>query len=109
MSCSRTTGLASRFIVNRDWEIGKTDPAGIAGVNLEAALTTIMDCEDSVAAVDAEDKVAGLSQLARPDEGRPDRGEVSEGRRDLHPQALQRLRPTPRPTARTLRRSSAAR
>ncbi len=54
-------GLRCELLIGEGHFIGRSDPAGIFDIRLESAVSTIMDCEDSVSAVDADDKVTVYS------------------------------------------------
>jgi malate synthase len=57
----RCNGLLIELRVDPATQVGRADPAGMSGVFLESALSAIMDCEDSVACVDAADKVGAYA------------------------------------------------
>ena len=76
----RHHGLHLEIQVDRDHQIGSTDRAGVKDVVLESALTSIMDLEDSVAAVDAADKLLGYRNWLHLMQGRLE-AQVSKGGR----------------------------
>ena len=90
----RHHGLHIELVIDRAGPIGATDTAGIQDVVAEAAVTTIVDFEDSVAAVDAADKVAAYRNwlgLNTGDLSAP----VEKNGTVLHPPASSPTAPTP--------------
>jgi malate synthase len=86
----RHHGLHIELVIDRRHPIGADDPLGIADILLEAATSTIVDLEDSVAAVDACDKVLGYSNWLRVLRGDLEASFEKSGRRITRRLALDR-------------------
>jgi len=99
----RHNGLHIEIVIDKAHPVGATDRAGVADIILESALTTIVDFEDSVAAIDADDKTAAYANwlgLMRGDltalfdkQGRTTRRRLEEDRVWLSPTREQFLLP----------------
>src|SRR5690606_26912207 len=86
-------GLHVEIQIDRDHPVGRVDAAGIKDIVLEAAVTTIMDLEDSVAAVDTGDKVLGCRNWLHLMQGRLEEKVTKDGvtfLRTLNPDRIYR-------------------
>ena len=84
----RHNALHIQIVIDASTAVGQLDPAGLSDVVLESAITAIMDCEDSVAAVDTEDKVVVYRNWLGLMNGKLSEEIVKNGRtstRRLHP------------------------